>query len=89
MLLQSWGGTIRILPALPPAWDHGKVKGLKARGNYTVDIIWKDHSLQQVVILAGKTGKVIVRYGDLQKEISLEKGERCVLDAGLGKIVLK
>ncbi|MGV3761669.1 glycoside hydrolase family 95 protein [Parapedobacter sp.] len=42
MLLQSHAGFIHLLPALPAAWKAGEVKGLKARGNYTVDIAWRD-----------------------------------------------
>ena len=46
MLVQSHetdpsGRTIvRILPALPPAWKYGSVRGLRVRGNATVDIQW-------------------------------------------------
>lgn len=42
MLIQSHDGYIHLLPALPRAWSEGEVRGLKARGNYTVDIRWKD-----------------------------------------------
>ncbi len=42
MLLQSRKGKIFLLPALPTSWKNGKVTGLKAMGNVTVDIEWKD-----------------------------------------------
>ena len=42
MLLQSQAGEIHLLPALPQAWSQGSVTGLKARGNVSVDIAWKD-----------------------------------------------
>jgi alpha-L-fucosidase 2 len=86
MLLQSWGGEIRLLPALPKAWDHGEVRGLKARGNHTVGIRWKEHRPERVKIQAGKTGTVTICYGKIRKELSLKKGEICLLDGDLKKI---
>ncbi len=40
MLLQSHGGEINLLPALPKAWPEGRVAGLKARGGVQMEVIW-------------------------------------------------
>ncbi|MFB0497032.1 alpha-L-fucosidase 2 [Mucilaginibacter sp. OAE612] len=43
MLIQSHAGFIDFIPSIPDAWKvQGQVKGLKARGNFTVDMKWKD-----------------------------------------------
>ncbi len=41
MLIQSHGGHIALLPALPRAWRTGSVKGIRARGNITIDMSWE------------------------------------------------
>lgn len=48
MLMQSHAGEIAILPALPDAWKSGSVRGLKARGGFTVDIEWADHKIRRI-----------------------------------------
>jgi len=55
MILQSHRDEIRLLPALPKAWKEGHMKGLRARGGFSVDVIWKDHSLAYARICATET----------------------------------
>ena len=45
MLLQSQLGYIQFLPALPEQWKTGHVKGIVARGNFVIDMQWKELSL--------------------------------------------
>jgi len=53
MLLQSNAEEVALLPALPDEWGYGSIKGIKARGNFTVDITWKDGKLAQAQLYSG------------------------------------
>ena len=61
MLRQSHAGEIELLPALPKAWPTGKVTGLRARGGFTVDIVWKDGKVSDFRFMAAQPRTVQVR----------------------------
>jgi alpha-L-fucosidase 2 len=78
MLLHSHNNEIRLLPALPDQWPDGHARGLRARGDFTVDIRWQDGRLVSATIHAGKhseSGPVAVRYGDTRTQVQLEPGK--------------
>ncbi|HHV11259.1 MAG TPA: glycoside hydrolase family 95 protein [Clostridiales bacterium] len=80
LLLQSQRGIIRLLPALPTEWEAGEVKGLRARGNITVDLKWSGGRLEFARLKAGNDGKCRVAYSGKQWELELVKGGLYLLD---------
>ncbi|MBT2757807.1 glycoside hydrolase family 95 protein [Mesobacillus foraminis] len=50
MLLQSHDGEIHLLPALPKAWDKGRISGIRARGGYEINMEWDKGTLTLVEI---------------------------------------
>lgn len=75
MLLQSHAGEISLLPALPKAWPSGKVKGLKARGGYEVDMEWEGGKLKVARIKNLAGNNTPVRYNDVLVNLNSRKGE--------------
>jgi alpha-L-fucosidase 2 len=75
MLLQSHGGEVHLLPALPAAWAAGRVRGLRARGGVEVALRWSGGSLADAELRATATGPLRVRAG---RTIRVERDGRPV-----------
>ncbi len=86
MLLQSQTGEIELLPALPGAWPHGSVTGLRARGGFEIDIAWDGGKPTLVKIHSVGGHGATVRYGDRTTEIELKSGEVIYLDSELRRV---
>jgi alpha-L-fucosidase 2 len=83
MLLQSQNGLIRILPALPSDWPKGKITGLKARGNFTVDIEWEEGKLISLRIKSIDGAPLKIKYGETTAEMETLPGEVVRFDQNL------
>jgi alpha-L-fucosidase 2 len=78
MLLHSHNDEIKLLPALPSQWPDGHARGLRARGDYTVDVQWKNGVLSSATVHAGEhsaSGKVPIVYKHTRKEIVVAPGQ--------------
>ncbi len=74
MLIQSHDGAISLLPALPAAWSEGQAAGLRARGDFTVDIAWKDGKVTAFRIASKEPRTVTVRVNGEVKTVRAEQG---------------
>jgi alpha-L-fucosidase 2 len=61
MLLQSHLSEIQLLPALPAAWKDGHVRGLVARGNFAIEMWWKNGKLSKAILLSKNGGPCNLR----------------------------
>jgi alpha-L-fucosidase 2 len=75
MLLQSQNGEIHLLPALPDVWKAGYIKGLRARGGFTVDQFWKNGLLTKAIILPDNNGEFRIRYGEKTMSVKAIAGK--------------
>ena len=76
MLLQSHNENIHLLPALPLTWKEGSIKGLKARGGYTVDIEWKEGKTVVAYITSPYKQTANIQYKDQIIKSHFNIGER-------------
>ena len=64
MLIQSHTDTIRLLPALPCEWAKGRMRNLRARGGYSIDIAWENGGLTEAELRASEDGICRISAGE-------------------------
>ena len=54
MLVQSHNDYLEFLPTLPKQWNKGRLKGVRARGGFIIDIEWVEEKLVHASIFSEK-----------------------------------
>jgi alpha-L-fucosidase 2 len=85
MLVQSWGGEIRVLPALPRAWPEGSLQGVCARGGFELDLDWANGRLQRLVVRGKPNDRAKLRYGGRLVEVTLDQKGRAHLNGSFAR----
>ena len=87
MLLQSWGGSIFLLPALPGQWRSGEVRGLRVRGAAGIDLKWKEGRLTAARLTSDRGGDYTLSYGKQTVEVTLAAGQSADFGLRGGRLV--
>lgn len=83
MLLQSHTTFVDLLPALPKELPQGTVKGLKARGNFEIDLTWENNRLAELHVHSNSGKPLKIRYHGKVVEMATKENETYVFDAEL------
>jgi alpha-L-fucosidase 2 len=76
MLLQGWGGRLRIFPAVPEKWQDASFHNLRAEGGYLVSAEMRRREVISATVEAEKGGEVQVVWPGGQATLKLSPGER-------------
>ena len=75
MLVQSSELRTVLLPALPKAWNCGKVRGLCIEGGAEIEMEWKDGNLKWFAVKAKENINTKIIYKENTFDIEISKGE--------------
>ena len=89
MLLQSQRGRDPPAAGAAVGLGSGSVRGLRARGGYTVDVRWKDGRLVSATIRADRDGTARIRYREATAEQVVKAGRAVTVTARPGGLVIR
>jgi alpha-L-fucosidase 2 len=79
MIVQSWGGEVRILPALPKAWPDGALHGVRARAGIELHLDWAGGRATRLALRGAPGQQVQLRIGARLAGVTLDAAGRAQL----------
>ncbi|RZL37515.1 MAG: glycoside hydrolase family 95 protein [Rubrivivax sp.] len=81
MVVQSWGGEVHLLAALPKAWPDGHLHGVRVLGGLELDVDWQAGRLTRLTLRGPARARVTLRYLGQRLTIALDARGRARLGA--------
>jgi alpha-L-fucosidase 2 len=75
MLMQSWGGKVRVFPAMPEKWRDVRFRDLRAEGGFLVSAEMRHGEVVSVVVRSEKGGETEVVWPSGRAKVKLGPGE--------------
>lgn len=82
MLLQSWGGRIRVFPAVPAAWPEAVFTGLRAEGAFLVDAVRRGGRTAWIRIRSLKGEPCLLRTDLVDPRVASERSAGALQSLG-------
>ncbi|MDE5901572.1 MAG: glycoside hydrolase family 95 protein [Muribaculaceae bacterium] len=76
MLMQSQNDEVHLFPAMPTAWQTGHLTGLKAIGDFTVDLYWEKRTPSYVRIVSNQGQPLTIRAAGLNEAVISVNGQK-------------
>ncbi|WP_373685333.1 glycoside hydrolase family 95-like protein [Streptomyces lunaelactis] len=77
MLCQSWGGTVRVFPAVPAAWADLVVHNFRTQGAFPLSAVREGGRVRWVRLTSEAGAPCVVRHGIVGPiEVRDERGRR-------------
>lgn len=78
-LVQSHSGYVEFLPALPPEWSSGSIRGVVLAGGIVTDFSWHQGVITELSLTAKEDMDVQVRLKGETYSVVLQKDKKCIL----------
>jgi len=85
MLVFSKNGIIKLLPAIPNKWSHGKAKGIACRGGIVVDVEWDfQKGYMKASLVSDKDQTILIKLHKKAKRVEVSPSEKTAEKSELG-----
>ncbi len=83
LLIQSWGGKIRVFPAVPGSWSDASFDQLRAQGGFLVSAAMENHEISWVKIKSLRGEPCFVKIPGWKKAFQIHGGRKIGIN-GIG-----